>query len=386
MSPKRRIGADQRRMRLGIRHRLAQRATSAEQVADALVALHGTDPATVFLAVGARIGTDPVPLVEQALYETRTMVRMLGMRRTMFAVTTELAPIVHASSTRAVAKRQRTNLLKYLRDGGGWDERWLAQVEQDVLAALRERGQATASELGFDVPQLREKVIASPGKPYETTQAVASRILGVLAAEDRIVRGRPLGSWISSQHRWILAPGMPEIPIAQAQSELVRRWLEAYGPATVADIKWWTGWNLTEVRKALAAVDAEEVELDEGAGWALPGDTEPIDAPEPWAALLPSLDPTPMGRQYRDWYLPPEHQSALFDGSGNIGPTVWWNGRIIGGWAQRPNGDIAWRLLTDSGTEVTAALETEAARLTSWLGDTRITPRFRTPLERELSA
>ena len=105
----------------------------------------------------------------------------------------------------------------------------------------------------------------------------------------------------------------------------------------------------------------------------------------PWAALLPALDPTPMGWRERAWYVG-EHAPALFDRSGNIGPTAWWDGRIVGGWAQRKDGEIAVRLLEDIGAEASAAIAAEAQRLREWIGPVRITPRFRTPLERELAS
>jgi hypothetical protein len=97
------------------------------------------------------------------------------------------------------------------------------------------------------------------------------------------------------------------------------------------------------------------------------------------------LDTTVMGWTERDWLLGP-HGPRLFDRSGNPGPTVWWDGRVVGGWAQRPSGEIVYRLLEDVGAEAIAAIDAEAARLTAWLGPARVTPRFRTPLERELSS
>lgn len=93
-----------------------------------------------------------------------------------------------------------------------------------------------------------------------------------------------------------------------------------------------------------------------------------------------------MGWADRGFHLPAEYRAALFDRSGNIGPTVWWNGRIVGGWAQRGDGEVVWRLLTDTGRDGSAAIEAEASRLTDWVGGARITPRFRTPLERALTA
>jgi hypothetical protein len=117
----------------------------------------------------------------------------------------------------------------------------------------------------------------------------------------------------------------------------------------------------------------------------LAGDEAPEPGTGPWAALLPALDPTAMGWRARGWFLG-GHGPALFDRSGNIGPTVWWDGRVVGGWAQRPDGEIVVRLLEDAGAGAAAAVAAEAERLAAWLGPRRVTPRFRTPLERELSA
>jgi hypothetical protein len=100
-------------------------------------------------------------------------------------------------------------------------------------------------------------------------------------------------------------------------------------------------------------------------------------------ALLPALDPTPMGYVERGWFLGP-HAPALFDRSGNIGPTIWLDGRIVGGWAQRKDGRVAYRLLEDVGQAAADNLAVAARDLGLWLGEIRVTPRFRTPLEREL--
>jgi hypothetical protein len=154
----------------------------------------------------------------------------------------------------------------------------------------------------------------------------------------------------------------------------------------MADLKWWTGWTVGLLKRALAQLQTVEVQLGSGeVGLVLAGDEEPATAPEPWAALLPALDPAPMGWKSREWYLG-EHREPLFDRSGNVGPTVWWEGRIVGAWAQRKDGgEIVVRLLEDVGADAAAAIEAEAERLRAWLGDLRVTPRFRTPLERELA-
>ncbi|GEB61314.1 winged helix DNA-binding domain-containing protein [Streptomyces gardneri] len=384
------IGDGERRARLAVRHRLAgvARAVTAEEVGGSLVALHGTDPASVFLAVGARLAGDagPVAAVERALYEERSLVRMHGMRHTVFVVPSSLAPDVQSSTTRPAAVRERTALLRHLAAGSSFDEAWLRETERLVLAELAVRGEATGAELGAAVPRLRETYVYGPDTRQEGVQSVASRVLRALGMEGRIVRGRPQGTWTSSRFRWALAEEHPAVPAAEARAELLGRWLAACGPATEADLKWWTGWKVTEVRAALAAVGATAVTLAAGTGFVLPDDLDPVPAPEPWAALLPALDPTAMGWQGRDWYQDPGHRAALYDRSGNIAPTVWWDGRIVGVWAQRPDGGIVHRLLADVGGEAERAIGAEAARLAGWVGDVRVTPRFRTPLERELAA
>jgi Winged helix DNA-binding domain len=390
----RRIGVEERRARLALRHHLAPeaRASGPVQVARDLVGLHGTDPASVFLAAWARMRSPQVEAIQQAMYEERSLLRVLGMRRTMFVLPVELLPVVQAACTRAIAVQQRKQLVQLLGQAGIADDPdgWLREVEQATMRALAVRGEALAAELSQDVPRLREQLHLAVGKAYEAKVNISTRVLFLMAADGLIVRGRPRGSWTSSQFRWALLEkwlpgGVPALPTEAAQVELVRNWLAAFGPGTAADLKWWTGLTAGEVKRALAAIGPVEVELDGGTGLVLAGDLEPVPAPEPWAALLPALDPTAMGWSGRAWYLG-GHGPSLFDRSGNVGPTVWWQGRIIGGWAQRRDGEIALRLLDDVGAEAVAAVETQAGRLGSWFGAVRVTPRFRTPLERELVA
>ena len=74
----------------------------------------------------------------------------------------------------------------------------------------------------------------------------------------------------------------------------------------------------------------------------------------------------------------------LFDSNGNAGPTIWVDGRIVGGWAVRPGGEVVTRLLEDVGRERERAVEAEAASLTGWYESVQSIPRFPSPLYREL--
>ena len=92
-----------------------------------------------------------------------------------------------------------------------------------------------------------------------------------------------------------------------------------------------------------------------------------------------------MGWKERDWYLGP-HATRLFDRNGNAGPTVWSDGRVVGGWGQRARRRGRGRAARAGRRDRRRVVEREAAALTEWLDGTVVTPRFRTPLEQEIAA
>jgi hypothetical protein len=381
-----------RRARLAVRHHLApgERLGAVAAAVDRIVALHGTDPASVYLSAWARTDAVDKAAIEHALYEERSLVRMLGMRRTVFVVPTTLMAVIQSACTDRIAERLRRQLTQVVAaaDIAPDAATWLMDVGEGTVRALAARGSATGAELARDEPRLRTQIIAATDNPYGGAVNLTNRLLTLLAAEGLIVRGRPRGGWTSTQFTWSAAPERTDLPAAAARTELARRWLSAFGPALVSDLQWWTGLTAGQVKQALAQLHVTEVDLHGSPGIMLAADEPGLETQpglEPWAALLPALDPTAMGWRERSWYVG-EHTAALFDRSGNIGPTVWWDGRIVGGWAQRKDGEIAVRLLEDAGTEAAAAVAAEARRLREWIGPgTRITPRFRTPLERELA-
>jgi Winged helix DNA-binding domain len=390
--------AAERRARIGVRHRLATGAHAgcAEEVAASLVAVHSTDAGSVVLAMWARLADRAATAaeVERALYDERTLLRLMAMRRTMFVVDRAVAPVVHAACSLTVAARERAKLLKFMEEngvGGVRREAWLAKAEASALEALTSRGELTATELAAGDERLSAELVLSRGAKYEARVKMASRVLTVLAAEGRIVRARPRGSWASTQFRWAAmedwaGAALEEMLAADAEAALAVCWLRAYGPASPDDLRWWTGWTATQTKRALAQDDVVACVLDDGEpGVVLADDVEPVGAAEPWIALLPALDATPMGWKRRDFYLG-AHAERVFDVNGNVAPTVWADGRIVGGWTRRPDGEIVFGLLEDIGAEARAAVESEAAALAPRLGDATLAPRARgyAPLEREL--
>ena len=390
---KERISGEERRRRLVRRHHLHpdHPAASATEAARHLVGLHSSDPATVFLSARARVPGITVSDLEQELYDQPSLFRVLGMRRTLFAVPTEQVPLLRHGCALKLAPAERKRLIGYLegqnlaRDG----EAWVRRVSDATTDAIARRGQAAAMELREDVPELKLTLEFGKGKTWGGKVGVSTRVLFLLACEGRIIRARPRGSWISGQYRWTtpegLGPGgLPDLDPAEARARILELWLRTYGPGTMADLRWWSGWPLRDVRTALRSIEVSEAETGDGPALVLVDDLQTTPPSEPRAVLLPSLDSTVMGWRDRDWYLG-DHAGPLYDRNGNAGPTVWWDGRVVGGWAQTKAGRISYRLLEDVGAEGAADVARAAEHLEDWMGPTRVTPRFRTPLERELA-
>ncbi len=380
----------ERRTRLARRHRLApgHRAPHVVEAARSLIALHGTDPSTIYLSAWARVDGMTVGDLERALYDDRSLVKHLAMRRTLFVFPREALGDAQAGASARVAAGERRRLIRDVEEAGLHEdgERWLDQTSEAVVDALAGGREATSAQLREELPGLDGAILYGEGRSWGGQAPIGPRVLTTLSAAGRIVRASNDGRWSTSRPRWTsmtawLGEGLAPPAEADGVAGLVERWLRAFGPGTEADLKWWLGSTLTAVRKALAALGAVEVDLGGRTGYVLPGDEEPSEPVEPWAALLPALDPTTMGWIERDWYLGP-YKAELFDTSGNAGPTVWWDGRIVGGWQQGEDGEVVLQMLEDVGADGRRALDAEADRLTEWLGGARVLPRFPSPLSK----
>lgn len=375
------ITDDERRARLGRRHLLAEPAGSPDEVAHALVGVHGTDPATTVQAILAR-STATLDDVQDALYRTRTLVRVLAMRRTVFAVPREQVTTVWAAGADTVAREQRRMLGKLLTDSGVTDDPapWIAHAEAAAIELFGDRADVTSADLSAADPLLATRLHVGSGA-YVSSPTVASRLLTMLSAEGRVVRAEPRGGWTSMQFRWATTEAwcgdLGDLPPAdEAAAVLAGRWLRRYGPAHEDDVQWWFGWTKTRTRAALAALDLVRVEMADRTGVVLADDVEPVDAPEPWVALLPALDPSTMAWKHRDFVLG-ARRADVFDGNGNGGPTVWVDGRVVGGWAHRDDGEVAVEMFEDVGTEASEQIAARADALSTTLGEVRLKARAR---------
>ena len=373
----RHVTDEERRARLAVRHALApaNRVASPEAVTQAMTVLHATEAASVYLSYRARSQSPDKAELDRALYQDRSLVKQLAMRRTLFVFSRDLLPAAWGSASAQVAKAEGGRLASdVMKAGLAHDgERWLQQTRAEVLSTLAEYPDGvSALELRKLLPKLTVRVNASAGAPGTMTQ-----VLTCLGAQGEIVRGSNRGSWQTSQPRWTLMRhwlGRAPEPCQPADGyrELVARWLRTFGPGSESDLVWWLGATKGIVRAALRELAAIEVSLvGDVQGWLLPDDLREATDPDRWVALLPSLDPTVMGWQARTFYLG-RHREDLFDTQGNAGTTVWVDGRVVGYWSQDGAGAVQMHLLEKVSARAKRELDSEAKRLTEWMGDVRL--------------
>lgn len=349
------------------------------------MALHSSDPASVYLSAAARMERPTIETIESELYDDPTVIRHHAMRRTLWVMTPRIAEAAHAACSRKIAAAERTKALKWLEG----DEEWLDDATARVVGLVAERGPMPTRDVGDALPDLARPIVLAAGTPNEATISGHGRALLIAAFDGGVTRGRPLGSWVGTQYAW--SAGRTDLDWEAHDPStgtrlLVEAWLRRFGPGTIADLTWWGGLTTTAVRTALADLGAITVDLAAGEGYLLPDDRDRDPDPGPWVALLPGLDPAAMGWKQRDWYLGEVVAARVTDRMGNIGPTVWADGRIVGGWVQRPDGEIALDLPDPLPRRHRTLLDTEIDRLQAFLGDRRFRVRFPSPNQRELLA
>lgn len=384
------VGVVERRTRLARRHGLAagSRAADVDAAAAGIVCLHATDPATVYLSARARADGMTVADLDRALYGRRSLVKHMAMRRTLFVFPAAGLDVAQAAVSTRIATAESRRLAREVERAGLYDDGagWLERASAAVMEHLADGRELSWVQLREELPVLGGRISFGEGRSWGGEYPVGPRVLNVMSAAGQIVRATNDGGWTSSRPRWAtmrswLGRDLQDMHEAAAMAELVSAWLRVFGPGTERDLRWWLGSTAAAVRRALRDVAAVEVDLDGTTGFLLPDDLEPARPVEPWAALLPGLDPTVMGWSERDWYLG-GHREQLFDRNGNGGPTSWWDGRIVGGWHQSPTGEVVVDLLEEVDEHGRRSLQEEAGRLTDWLGGVVVTHRFPSPLGR----
>ncbi|MGE0141517.1 MAG: crosslink repair DNA glycosylase YcaQ family protein, partial [Ilumatobacteraceae bacterium] len=157
-----------RRARIGRRHGIAagHRFETVEAATSAMTALHATEPTTPHLSLHARVAQVTVNDVEASLYDERSLVRVMAMRRTLFVVTRDVLDAVISSAGQRVAETERKRLAKEAHDHRtvlGPD--WISTASAEIVEHLTGRELSTR-ELRDALSHLGGTFTAAPGTKW----------------------------------------------------------------------------------------------------------------------------------------------------------------------------------------------------------------------------
>src|SRR5262249_15631017 len=162
-----------------------------------LVGLHASDPATPYLSLWARCPRFGTADLDTELYQKRSAVKHLAMRRTLWLVNgADLAMVQTAASDRVAGSESR-RLAADVREAGVADDGdgWLDLACAAVRRPRGDAGPASSSELRAALPELAGTYDPAPGKRWGGEVPIAPRVLTVLSARGHIVRGPNDGAW-----------------------------------------------------------------------------------------------------------------------------------------------------------------------------------------------
>jgi Winged helix DNA-binding domain len=153
-----------------------------------------------------------------------------------------------------------------------------------------------------------------------------------------MVRVPPSGTWERRRadlyglaEEWL---GPPTVTVDEGMELLVRRYLGAFGPASRADIRSWSGLPVATIKKVL---DRLELQWFRSEDWTdlmdLPNSPLPdADTPAP-VRLLPTWDATLLAHSRRTQVLPEEYRTRIFNSKNPQSfPTFLVDGQVAGTW------------------------------------------------------
>jgi hypothetical protein len=381
----------------------ASQASDPVQATRDIAALHATDATGPYLALWARVTGFQRDALDEALYERRSLARVLVMRTTLHLIPSDevascLRPYLEQRRVRESRELERMLVQAGLAPDQGAGP-LLDKLRDQVLDHLASQGPCTVQQLNRAIPELATKVKHSVGKSYEGSFSVGSRLVPGLCSLGLLIRARPRGSWRSNLYeyatlnQWLPVVDLDATTPEQARTWLVRSYLSAFGPATSADVQWWTGFSRRDTHNALVRLGSELGRIAvEGLGddYLMLGDDfsrlqslGPAEVPAVF--YLPALDPYMMGYRNRSRFLATEHREKILDRAGNAMPTVWVNSRVAGAWAQRRDGGVAYRLFESVDEPLQYRLEQKRWELEEFLEGDHLGQRTHTPFTRGLA-
>ena len=366
--------------RLGRQH-LARRAPKAALVAvvEEMAGAQAQVLSAAQIALATRTEGLSLDDVDAAIAQRR-VVKVGCMRRTLYLVPSSVVAVFVRGTARRAEKEVRWALRKGVPS---------AVVEAAIDAALGaldepltrpELAERACRTLGVRPRRVHGGGWGSRGKvaavPVGALTYPVVDLLHLAAARGVVCYGEQRNGEPTFVRADAWVPDYEDVTPEEAEDRLLRRYLEAFGPATAADFAVWTGMTLREAGSIWARAEDElaTVDVDGEQGSMLRASRRELSrarVESPHVRLLPYFDSYLLGHRDRRHLVSDEHRHRVSRSQGWIAPVVLVDGRVAAVWKHargRAGLEVEVTPLERLARPVVAAIRTEAEELRRFLG------------------
>ncbi len=326
------------------RHHLLERAprNRALDVVGDILGLNAQGALNVQLSLWNRVDDLDNGFIPQALHVDRTLVKTWVMRDTVHVVPTAQLPLIRRALEPSLMMEWNRWTVKTgtKQSAASWEPMY-----NDVLDALG-GGSLT-------IKQLMEALAWSGRESLR----ILSRLMREMSLRGLVCHAESSGPWyhntentFASVDKWLPDIDIASVPEEEALSNLAKRYLASYGPASVRDFAYWTGMGMREARPVFNSMadSLVEVTVPEQKGTLLIQESdasELLDAADRQVQvrLLPQFDALIMGHKDKTRFIEPKTMSRVFLPRGDVAATILVDGRVHGVWNMKKEKKI-WRL------------------------------------------
>lgn len=279
-----------------------------------IAGLNSITATTPYLSLFNRIKDFKRSMLDEEMYEKKRLYRLRLMRGTLFIVTRNFLPIAYSATIDRTQKR-----LAGFRKRYKLSEREFEELKNEIVGVLGKGEKTTV--------QIRKEL---------RTSIEISLILRLLMEDVPLLRGRPLGTWKGEQFRYSLVRKNIILRMNKEKAKilLIEKFLEAFGPATLKDVAWWSGFSKKESKMILEEVKT----IDIGDGLLLPEreaeDFEKSEVDDDSLLLMSGFDQYVITYKYSicPRLVSERYLTNIYNKYGELHNVIIRSGRIIGRW------------------------------------------------------
>ncbi len=270
--------------------------------------------------------------LEDALWKTRTLIKTSLMRQTLHLIPTdEFAIYIAALRPSRFAQAMRV-----------MDRCGITRAESEALIPLIMQ---TLSAGPLSRPAIASAIRPKASKQARFWMENSWSLVRLPVAEGLVCYGRGEGKAIVfiRTDQWLPQLKPKVMSATEAQCALLRKYLRAYGPATLADFSHWAGIPMQEVKALRPLIEAELTEIpgDKPGCFLLREDVALLSSSigkEPSVRLLPHFDSYLLAHRTKDHLLSAQHYKRVYRNQGWISPVVLIDGAVAGVWSYKLQG------------------------------------------------